>query len=150
MVQSRREGEETRYSGENENGVGGETGGFGDCSPEGNLQAENGVGGETGGFGDCSPEGSLQGETGYNKSFEQGRRVMDSNFCMQRMFELMLEENRRRDMLLQNVVERLTPINNNTSGVDVEPSVNRDDAFHVMPDLSRVINTFDGVCNKAL
>lgn len=86
---------------------------------------------EEGAFRGFPPEG---GE--YSNGTEKGRPRNEEIFCMQRMMKLMITDNRRRDTLLSDSVERFTP----TSPVTTEP----EQTFHDVPGLSNMIKYFVG------
>ncbi|XP_031335839.1 uncharacterized protein LOC116165491 [Photinus pyralis] len=63
-------------------------------------------------------------------------------FCMQRMMDMFINENRRRDELFVQIIERFTPQNaDSNQGL---PIANTAASVHVIPDISRVISSFDG------
>lgn len=75
-----------------------------------------------------------------NLEEQEATKRSDEVFCMQRMLDLMMVENRRRDELMLNIVERLTP----TTGDRQSRTSGEEGGFHVMPDLTKVIGFFDG------
>lgn len=80
-------------------------------------------------------------ETGF-RGFERGQEkasgMSHDMLCMKTMFELMMVENRRRDDMINRLMDRLTP------SPSVSQPLMESTTFHVMPDQSRVIGKFDG------
>lgn len=63
----------------------------------------------------------------------------DPTIYLTRMLDMMMADNRRRDEMMQCLVDRLTP-NSTVSRTATSPV----SSFHIMPDLTKSIQIFDG------
>lgn len=57
-------------------------------------------------------------------------------FACKRMFVLMVADNRSRDELMLNIVERLTPTNGERQSRNASDD---EGGFHLMPDLTKIL-----------
>ncbi|KAK4875774.1 hypothetical protein RN001_012196 [Aquatica leii] len=72
-----------------------------------------------------------------------------SNVNMQRMMELMIEENRRRDAMMERMFAQLSNGFQNGGNSRTAPSTSgsqEPSSFHIMPDLSKSIKFYNGEC----